>query len=174
MEIRERAPRSLIETPRRYASPMSFPPNEPDERPLDWPHYREAVLHFGDPVVWSVPASQLAREAPRRLPAVGLFAPFAIVTAFHPYPRRLADAENLARHDALRQAIESLGALFVPCAGSSADGSHREEGFAIACPRGTALALAAEFGQAAIYWWDGTSLWIDPVQGGPDRERLRS
>jgi hypothetical protein len=146
--------------------------NDPASLPDDWPHYREAVLHFGDPVVWSVHVRQLAIGGAVRLRALGLGAPFAVVTAFHPHPERLDHDENLARHAALRRAIARRGLTAVPCAGSSLDGSHREEGLAIACERGDAKELAAEFGQAAFYWWDGMSLWIEPIGLGSTGERI--
>ena len=172
MAIRERAARRLTGTPRRYASPMRSAPNDPIARPVDWPHYRETVLHFGDPVVWSVHVARLALEATVWLPALGLDAPFAVVTAFHPYPRRLDAAENLVRHERLRQAIAQLEVHATPCDGSSLDGSHREAGFAIVCARDEAKTLANRFDQAAFYWWDGASLWIEPTHAESMPERL--
>lgn len=174
MAVRERAPRGLTGTARRYASPMRSDPNDPIARPIDWPHYRETVLHFGDPVEWSVPVARLAIEAAVRLPSLGLDAPFAVVTAFHPYPRRLDAAENLLRHERLRQVIAQLDVHATPCAGSSLDGSHREEGFAIVCTQDEAKALASQFDQAAFYWWDGASLWIEPTHAESRSERLDS
>ncbi len=151
---------------------MTSASTDPAPIPDDWPHYRETVLHFGDPVVWSVHVRQLELEASQRLRALGLEAAFAVVTAFHPYPERLGHDDNLARHAALRQAIARRGLTAVPCAGSSLDGSHREEGFAIVCQRDEAKTLAAEFGQAAFYWWDGMSLWIEPIGLQSTGERI--
>lgn len=153
---------------------MERSPRDPPARPLDWPHYLETVLHFGDPVAWSVHVGRIAADGSSRLRSLGLDGPFAVVTAFHPYPERLGHGENVSRHASLRRAIEQRGRIAIPCAGSSADGSHREEGFAILCERDEAKDLAAEFGQAAIYWWDGESLWIDPVGTALPSERIAS
>ncbi|MFZ9690734.1 MAG: DUF3293 domain-containing protein [Phycisphaerales bacterium] len=145
---------------------------DPRSRPADWPHYLEAVLHFGDPVGWSIPARRFRIDAASSLAAMDFVEPFAVITAFHPYPHRLDRDENLARHARLRTELLERGLRAVPCAGSSADGTHREDGFAIACPHEMAVELACRFGQAAFYWWDGVDLWIEPATARFIRARI--
>jgi hypothetical protein len=140
---------------------------------IDWPHYRETVLHFGDPVTWSVPVRRLAADASSRLDTFGLTGPFAVISAFHPSPQRLDRETNLARHERLKMLLAERRIPAVPCAGASVDGSHREEGFAACCPRETAVEIASAFGQAAIYWWDGLDLWIEPALAEVPAERIR-
>ena len=62
---------------------------------IDWPHYRETVLHFGDPVTWSVPVRRFAADASSRLDTFGLTGSFAVISAFHPSPQRLDREANL-------------------------------------------------------------------------------
>jgi hypothetical protein len=139
---------------------------DPSSVPADWPHYLETVLHFGEPAVWSVPVRRFAVEAAKKPAGLDVDGSFAVITAFHPHPWRLDPEENLARHRQLRVELSRRGLHAIPCAGSSKDGSHREDGFAIACPRVIAAAIARRFGQAAFYWWDGADLWIDPALSG--------
>jgi hypothetical protein len=146
---------------------------DPTGEPIDWPHYRETVLHFGEPVTWSVPVRRFAVDAAARLGTFGLDGAFAVITAFHPSPRRLDREENFARHEQLRSVLAERRIRAVPCAGSSVDGSHREEGFAACCPRDVAIDIASAFGQAAIYWWDGIDLWIEPALAEEPAERIR-
>ncbi len=62
--------------------------------------------------------------------------------------------------------------VHVPCTGRSPDGSHEEPGLAVACGRREAISLARRFGQAALYWWDGEALWIEPALASTPREQL--
>lgn len=147
--------------------------SDPPPEPHPWDAYRNTVLHFGDPAAWSIRGRDLMRpEAIARLGALGLEGPFAVITAFDPHPDRLGAAENLARHGELARAIRSAGHRHLACAGASPDGSHREEGFAVRCSLAEAIVLADRFGQAAIYWWDGRVLWIEPVRSPWPRERV--
>ena len=139
----------------------------------DWPHYRTAVLHFGTAPPWTVPASEFAHptHAPRRR-ALGLDRPFAIVTAFNPHPQRPHASANVLAHAELARCLDSLGLDHLACAGTDPAEVHREEGFAVFAAIETVLDLARRFGQAAVYWWDGASMWIEPTNAESTRERL--
>jgi len=138
-----------------------------------WAPYRTAVLHFGSPpsctleVTSSVPDATL-----KHWQKMGLDAAFAVITAHHPFPDKLPEAENEARHRELADEIARRRWVHVPCTGRSPDGSHEEPGLAVACGRREAISLARRFGQAALYWWDGEALWIEPALASTPREQL--
>ena len=100
---------------------------------------------------------------------VGKVAPpaeaFGMVTAFNPPDTHRTDAENTAANEELRSGLEAAGWRYVPSSSSACDGSHEEPGFAVfGASAGELLALALEFGQAAIAWFDGSTLslhWAD-------------
>lgn len=96
----------------------------------------------------------------------GLPGPFAVITACNPRGVVLpADANR--RLDARFSAwVESshLGAIRVT--GRSPDGRHAEPGWALAVAPEEARALAADWQQQAIYWFDGARFWIEPVLSG--------
>jgi len=139
----------------------------------EWAPYRTAHLGFGDPESLS-----LAVDRPwtagdlDQLRSLGLDGPFAVVTAHHPHERRLDAAENDRRHEALLAETRRHRLIAVACTGRSPDSKHQEEGVAIACPLSIAASIARKFEQSAIYWWDGSSLWIEPVLSPRVRERL--
>ena len=139
----------------------------------EWAPYRTAHLGFGDPECFSLSVDRpWTTEDLDQLRSLGLDGPFAVVTAHHPHERRLDAAENDRRHDALLAEVRRLRLHSVPCRGRSPDASHREEGVAIACSLSIAVSIARRFEQSAIYWWDGSSLWIEPVISTRSPERL--
>ncbi len=89
----------------------------------------------------------------------------AIVTAWNPGTKRPAEAENRKANDRLYAALRAGGWSFHPAGGRSADGTHVEPSFAVlGIDADSALALARQFDQAAILYWDGAAarlLWCD-------------
>ncbi|WP_106427075.1 DUF3293 domain-containing protein [Tepidiforma thermophila] len=82
--------------------------------------------------------------------------PFAIVTAWNPGHERPPREVNEARNAELRSEIERRGWHWGPAEGRSPDGTHQEPSFAVwGAPLDEVLALAREFGQAAVAWFDG-------------------
>jgi hypothetical protein len=91
--------------------------------------------------------------------------PFGVITACNPLGRVLSERENADRDAALHRRLDQLSYAYVRATGRSPDASHAERGFAVAAPREVLLALAEEFDQLAIFWFDGSSMWIWPVDG---------
>lgn len=91
--------------------------------------------------------------------------PFAIVTAWNPAGGELCLDENLARSAGLLAAIRARGWRWLPAENRAPDGSHVESGYAILdAPVEDVAALAAQFGQLAIFVWDGSKgniAWLD-------------
>ena len=78
---------------------------------------------------------------------------FVVITACNPLGQGLDDEADKAATVRLRKAISRLGLQRHRVTGVSADGKHREPGFAIwGCDLQAALSLGREFAQNAIYW----------------------
>lgn len=83
---------------------------------------------------------------------------FAIVTAWHPGISRPSQAENEAGNTRLEAALDADGYCYVSARGFDDERTHVEPSFAVVgIEEDTALTLAREFGQAAIFWWDGSA-----------------
>jgi hypothetical protein len=95
-----------------------------------------------------------------------------VITADNPRGERLDPRDNAAPQQRLASSLRRLGVAAVPCDGCCPDAIHRERGFAAVLPLEQAMALAAEFGQSAIYWFDGESIWLVPVLEAAMPERL--
>ncbi len=102
---------------------------------------------------------------PRRLAELGLAGPFAVVTPCNPRGRVVDPQENDRRVAAAAAVLAGRGLSTVPVDGQSPDGSHREAGWAVSVARPEALALAREWEQEGLYWWDGARFWIVSVAG---------
>ena len=133
----------------------------PDQRDPDWPLYPETVLTFATRPPVEIDLRTIPSEsALAELRAVGLERAFAIVTAFDPEGRDLSTAENERRKQELDRRLSSMGYPFVHVDCCSPDRSHCECSVAVTMPRQTALDLARELGQVAIFWFDGKLFWI--------------
>ena len=84
---------------------------------------------------------------------------WAWLTAVNPVAERLGDAENAARLAALRALLASTAIECWPGEAVADDGSWPAEPGVILVnvSLDSALAIAADFGQAAILWGDGTN-----------------
>ena len=86
----------------------------------------------------------------------GAAPPFAIVTACNPGIEYLPEAENRARNERLEQLLDETGYCYVSARGYDPSRLHAEPSFAVfGAEIEDALALAREFEQAAVFWWDG-------------------
>lgn len=94
------------------------------------------------------------------LPALGLTGPFAIITPCNPSGTVLPDPANARRLTTAREQLDRLGLDGVPVTGRSADGMHREPGWALPVPLAQALDLARQWDQLGFYWWDGDRFQI--------------
>ncbi|MEQ1842459.1 MAG: DUF3293 domain-containing protein [Verrucomicrobiales bacterium] len=94
------------------------------------PEYRDACFRCPDP------------EPP---------AHFFIITAHNPDGEEVDDASNAIADAGFRREIVALGLESFPVTGGSPDFSHAEPGFGIVCTRETALSLARQFCQDAVF-----------------------
>lgn len=141
----------------------------PESSDPRWATYPDTIVEIhASPLVRLDLRRPIAPEVVLRLRRLGLGDAWAIITAHNP-GRILPPQENERREKALAGAVQALGVPFLPADGVSPDGGHREAGIAIALERGRAVALAGEFGQSAIFWFDGEGFWLVPalVGGAP-------
>lgn len=129
-----------------------------DER---WGRYPETILMFsGDAEVAIDLREEIPPPARRALTAMGLGAPFGILTAFNPRGIDLSSSENASRMDALEKELASAGETFVRLDACSPDRSHCECSVALIGPRARCIDVARRWDQIAIFWWDGLSFWL--------------
>ncbi|MBU3665986.1 MAG: DUF3293 domain-containing protein [Chthoniobacterales bacterium] len=84
---------------------------------------------------------------------------FAIATACNPLGQGTNEEADKLATTRLRKTISRLGLKRHGVTGVSADGKHREPGFAVwGCGLQDALNLGREFAQNAIYWIEGGKL----------------
>jgi hypothetical protein len=149
----------------------------PDPR---WRYFFETVLVVrppGEPPfeidLRRTPRSGLGEELARR----GLAGPFAVITAYNPFGHPRDAAANSRRDRELAVRLATLGSKApqsvapIRVDGRSPDGSHVEPGYGVLLPLEEARALAREFGQTAIFWWDGEDFWI--VEAVEEGRRVR-
>lgn len=132
-----------------------------DQHDPDWPKYPETVLRFStNPRVEVDLRKVLSSEDVSALAAIGFSDPFAVLTAFDPRGQNLSREENDRLAAELESRLKRDGRRFVRVDACSSDNSHCECSVAVTMPKGEALALAAEFDQVAIFWFDGERFWI--------------
>jgi hypothetical protein len=116
--------------------------------------------------------TELAPATAAHLQRMGLGDRWAVVTAYNPHGRDRDPEGNEARHARLVETVRSSGVPFLRADGRSPDASHREVGLAVALPQPDAIALAARFGQSAIFWFDGEAFWLVPAGTTAEPVRL--
>jgi hypothetical protein len=138
-----------------------------------WTAYANTLLRIGDRRQIKIDLRLPLSDETRRVLTVLLpEKTFAIVTSFNPGGKRAHSWTNQWRHLRMRAALTSRALHFTLADGESADGTHRERGFAIALGRGDAATLARSYGQLAMYWFDGEAFWIDDVRTTRTSQRL--
>jgi hypothetical protein len=144
----------------------------PESSDPRWATYPDTILeiHTSPPVRVDLRVP-VPPEMARRLRELGIGRAWGTVTAHNP-GRLVERAINEKREEELTAAVTALGVPFLAADGVSPDGTHREPGYAIALDREGAVALASEFGQSAIFWFDGETFWIVPALVGNARIRL--
>jgi hypothetical protein len=144
----------------------------PESSDPRWDTYPETILEIqtSPPVRVDLRAPLSAEMAPR-LRGLGLGPTWGTVTAHNP-GGLVERAINEKREKELTAAVAALGAPFVAADGVSPDGTHREPGYAIGLDREGIVALACDFGQSAIFWFDGETFWIIPALVGDVPIRL--
>ena len=139
-----------------------------------WHTYRDTILEFfpGDEPL-RVDLRRPVRETlARQMGARGIGGRFVVVTACNPHGRTVGDAENAARTQALLERLKASELAWLPVDGLSPDGAHREAGVAVAMSRSDAQALARDFGQSAIFTYDGAAFWLVGAFAHAEPERL--
>jgi hypothetical protein len=116
----------------------------------------------------SEPSPALAKELASR----GLTGPFAVITAYNPVGHPVEDDANQRRDRALAERLAALGVVVIPVDGRSPDGRHVEPGYGVPLPPHEACGLAREFGQTAIFWWNGEAFWLVEARKGGRCVRL--
>ena len=133
----------------------------PDQHDPDWPRYPETILDFATTPPVRIDLREIPADgAVAALKAGGLGEPFAIITAFDPRGENLSPAENEKRRQKLDERLRSSGYRFTHVDACSPDRSHCECSVAVIMPQETALDLAREMQQVAIFWFDGKRFWI--------------
>jgi len=133
----------------------------PDQHDPDWPRYPETILTFATEPMVEIDLREIPSEsALARLARAGFGQPFAVLTAFDPRGHDLSPAENEARKRDLDRRLKAEGHRFANVDACSPDRSHCERSVAVVVPQATAMDLARELGQVAIFWFDGKRFWI--------------
>ena len=133
----------------------------PDAHDPDWPKYPETILTFATTPPIEIDLRAIPPDdALAGLASAGLDKPFAIMTAFDPRGENLSAEENNRRARSLEQRLRSLGYFFVSVDCCSPDRSHCECSVAVVMPQETAIGIARELEQIAIFWFDGQRFWI--------------
>ena len=144
----------------------------PESSDPRWDTYPDTILeiHTSPPlrVDLRIPVPP---ETARRLRELGIGVAWGTVTAHNP-GGLVERAVNEKREKELTAAVAALGMLFLAADGVSPDGTHREPGYAIGGDQDAVVALACEFGQSAIFWFDGETFWIVPALVGSEPIKL--
>ena len=140
-----------------------------------WSQYPDTVLEFYADGPGRVDLRRpLGRAERETLARIGLAGPFAVLTAENPEGDNAEDADNAKeqrreaerndrRMSALVRELTRRGQLFVRVDGVSPDGSYRERCVAVPIARAEAVALARDFAQLALFWYDGDRFWLLPA-----------
>jgi hypothetical protein len=133
----------------------------PEQHDPDWPRYPETILSFSTQPVVEIDLREIpSKSALARLRAAGFEDPFAVLTAFDPHGENLSREENEKRRRNLDRRLTAEGYQFARVDACSPDRSHCESSVAVAMPQETAIDIARELGQVAIFWFDGKRFWI--------------
>ena len=97
-----------------------------------------------------------------------------VVTAWNPFGRPRSDTANAAAHAALVERLDDLGVRWIHATGTDAAGSYREDGvLSTQLDTTTALALAEEHDQEAVFRIDADRIEVVGVSGGRTLARPR-
>lgn len=138
------------------AGAMMRPEDDPG-----WASYAETILlvHGESPREVDLARPLGARERAVFL-AAGLPGAFGLVTSDNPRGRDADHADNAARRERFRAALDARGVHPVRVDGLSRDRQRAEVGVALRWPMTEVVALAREWEQSAIYWYDGSAMWV--------------
>lgn len=86
--------------------------------------------------------------------------PFGIVTAWNPHGKPQPEKANQEANTRLARELAARNLGYFPVTGGSPDFSHAEPGYGIFCDRKTAIELAKQFDQEAIFWIEAGNLFL--------------
>lgn len=144
----------------------------PEDIDPDWGRYAETVLIFeGEPGFEIDLRELLTEEARVHFRNRGFKQTFAILTAHDPFGREVSPEENTARQAKLEAELAAREIHTVRVDACSTDREHCECSLAIDVEQDQAVAIAIEYEQMAIFWFDGSDMWLvgglvksDPVR----------
>jgi len=149
--------------------------------PSRYTKYVDTVLEFsGDAGVTSFDLRRhlSATDVAVLAGELGVGPPFAVITAHNPDGIGQSTEQNAAAERRLRDVVAQRGLAHRLADGLDPARTHREAALAVMTPLAEARALASEFGQDAIFWFEGRRFWLVgvaddfaarlPLQRGPD------
>lgn len=133
----------------------------PEEIDPDWARYAETVLIFEGASRFEIDLREvLGEDAREHFRNKGFPQTFAILTAHDPLGRDLTPEENQARQANLESELDADEIHFVRVDACSTDREHCECSLAIDVDQEDAVAIAKQYEQMAIFWFDGTEMWL--------------
>ena len=119
----------------------------------------------------------------RRLAALPVAAPFAVLTAENPEGENVEDADdageaaeqerdNRRRTRTLVATLEAEGVPYVRVDGMAPDGDYCERCVAVSLSLAEAVTLAGLARQLALFWYDGEAFWLVPAEADEPPRRL--
>lgn len=141
----------------------------PDQLDPDWHRYPDTILRFRTtPAVRVDLREPVSKDVLAKMEGIGFGKPFAVLTAHDPRGEDESTEVNARRATELDARLNEAGARFVRVDACSPDGSHCEASVAADITHNLATALAREFEQVAIFWFDGEKFWIVGVLAPAD------
>jgi hypothetical protein len=124
-----------------------------------WSSYAHTILHFPGSLRIDLrePLTDAIRQA---LETLSVSPYFAVISAANTKGMNAADRVNEESASVLKREIEQRDYSYVAVRGQSADGEHREPGFAVFVHFEEARALAIASDQSAFFWYDGSTFWL--------------
>ncbi|GAA5215989.1 DUF3293 domain-containing protein [Corallincola platygyrae] len=95
---------------------------------------------------------------------------FAVITAHNPRGEVMSEAYNRFLDQCLQQDIASLNTPYRSVWGSAPDFSHNERSWAVLADKNTAVELAKQYQQNAIYWINQNQLYLTPCMMSQQNE----
>ena len=146
-------------------------------------NYPSTILEFDTPAGLRVDLRRPVDDATRgALAALGL-GDFGVFTAENPAgehaddeddpgAERARERENDRRMGALVERLERERVAFVRVDGVAPDGGYREHCVALAVGLDRAVAMAEQYEQLALFWYDGSAFWLLPAEADQPPIRL--
>lgn len=140
---------------------------------MDWGEFRHTVLHFAsEPPLRVDLRDPVSADVRAQLSALGFERSFGVITASNPMGRTEPAAVNAELGAKLQRDLAAMERRFTSVEACSPDGSHCEHSFAVVLELQPLVALACQYDQLAIFWYDGEAFWILPARSSVRALRL--